>query len=223
MMCCTRSAEAGAGGSRAALGVLVAAWLLAPAAAHASVPDVALTLDDPVPYSITGSSGVFEPYSFATDGVLDFDNDAICLSGDCNVPDQDWLIFRVDVLSGSLDETAVAALFEDSNGAGYFQGGIGTAPDSADATTNADTPNWLFTSLTGKSALLFAVYDDGLLPSGGGPFGAGATNLIARVGGSGDEELGFANTQVPEPSTALLMAVGLTCLARFSRESGKRR
>lgn len=204
------------------LAVLVAGGLLVPSLASATVPSVSLTLDSPVNYSITGSSGTFEPYEFATDGILDYDNDSICLDDDCSIAGKEWLIFRVNVLSGTLDETALGPIFASAIGLGYFQGGIGSAPVSGEVTADPTSPEWQFSSLTGQSTLLFAVYDGGTLPTAGGPLGLGGAFLRARVGGSENQFAGNLTTPVPEPSTALLMALGLTCLARFSRESGRR-
>lgn len=176
------------------------------------IPAPALTLNAPVAFSITGASGTINPYLV----VPDYATDAICLDGSCTVPNdfsnQDWILFTVSVTSGTLDEVGIGALFVNAIGLGYLANASGTAPTSGDSTTAPSTPSWLFSSLSGTSAPLFAAYADGSLPSAGGPFGVGATNFMVRLGGTAQSYMGVVTTLVPEPATALLLGSALVML-----------
>jgi hypothetical protein len=196
------------------------------AASAASTPNAVYTLDAPLPFAILGATGTVTPYLPGIEGALGplYTTDVICLDGGCSDPNdfsnQDWMVFRVTVLTGSLDQVTIGALFEASNGLGYFTSLGGSAPTSGDATTNANSPEWLFSSLTGSSVPLIAVYDAGDLPSaGGGPFAPGSTNFDLRLGGSADQFLGIVTTPIPEPSTGLLLGLAMLGLARWPRRA----
>jgi len=199
-----------------ALAVIGLALAAVPAQAT-GIPNQVLTLDAQVIWDIGPASGTVDAYDPDTEAGLQYDTNAICLDGACDPPDdfstQDWLVFRVTVDPGeSLDQVTVGALFAGSLGLGYFDNLGGLDPTSGDSTTNPNSPEFFFSNpggLTGDSALLFAVYAAGSLPTAGGPFGLGATNFDLRFGGTSDQFVGNATTVVPEPSTALLMGLGL--------------
>jgi hypothetical protein len=183
-----------------------------------SIPNAIYTLDNPVAFSIIGASGTVDAYDPLVEGPLT-PATILCLDGSCSDPNdfsnQDWMVFRVSVSSGALDQVTIGALFEGANAVAYFTGLGGQAPSSGDATTNPNSPEWLFAgaSLTTQSVPLIAIYDAGDLPSaGGGPFGVGATNFDLRLGGASDQFLGAVNTLIPEPGTALLLGLGLVVL-----------
>ena len=181
------------------------------------IPSDAFTLNASVAFSITGASGTINPYLIAPN----YAADAICLDGGCTVPNnfsnQDWIVFTVTVSSGTLDEVGIGALFVNAIGAGYLANAGGTVPTSANATTAPSTPSWLFSSLSGTSAPLFVAYNDGSLPSSGGPFGVGATNFMVRLGGTAQSYMGVVTTPVPEPGTALLIGCALVILGIAGR------
>ncbi len=197
----------------------------ATASAATSTPNAVYTLDAPVAFSILGASGTVDAYDPGTEGVLGplYASDTICLDGGCGDPNdfsnQDWILVRVTVTSGSIDEVGLGALFEASNGLGYFTSLGGAAPTGGDSTTNPNTPEWSFASLTGSSAPLFVVFDAGDLPTPGGPFGLGATNFDLRVGGSSDQVQGHVTTLIPEPSTGLLLGFSLLGLGHLRRRA----
>jgi len=196
----------------ASLTLFLLSTLLSGVAAATPLPNPALTLNAPIPFSITGASGTINPYSVAPN----YATDAICLDGGCTVPNnfsnQDWIIFTITVSTGTLDEVGIGALFVNAIGAGYLTNAGGTAPTSANSTTAPSTPSWLFSSLSGTSAPLFVAYADGSLPSTGGPFGTGATNFMVRLGGTAVSYMGVVTTPVPEPTTLLLLGSALALL-----------
>jgi hypothetical protein len=198
--------------------LLVSLGFGAVSAGAAPIPNAVYTLDDPVAFSIIGASGTVDAYY----GPIDF-NDTICLDGGCGDPNdfsnQDWMIFTVTVESGTLDQVTVGALFASSIGVGYLEGTADPEPTGGNATTNPNSPEWLFASLGGTSAPLIAMYSAGALPTlGGGPFAPGATNFDLRLGGASDQFVGSVTTLVPEPTTALLVGMGLLGLG-LSRRS----
>lgn len=204
--------------------VVLAFALGGPGSASAtSVPNGVFTLDAQVPFSIIGASGTIDPYDPGAEGSLENQYlNTLCLDGACGNPNdfstQDWMVFRVTVTSGSLDEVGVGSLFQPANGVAYFTSLGGTAPTAGDATTNPNTPDWSFASLTGASAPLIAIFDAGDLPSlGGGPFGPGATNFVVRLGGSTNQVTGYVTTPIPESSTGLLVGCGLLTFAAARR------
>jgi len=204
--------------------VLAILILWVQAAAGAPIPNAIYTLDNPLSYSlIGGATGTADPYDPGVDGALDFD-DVVCLDGSCGDPNdysnQDWIVFRVSVTANFFDQVSLGSLFQASSGVGYFTGLGGDAPSSGDATTVPNTPRWYFAggSLTTVSAPLIAFFDAGDLPSaGGGPFGPGATQIDLHSGGSSQPIVGYANTLIPEPTTGLLLGVGLVGLAGSRR------
>ena len=186
------------------------------------IPSAVYTLNAPVAFSIIGASGTINPYHLSEGDLAPlYASNTICLDGACSVPNnystQSWLLVRVNVTSGSLDQVSIGSLFNASTGIGYFTGLGGSAPTSGDSTTNPNTPAASFASLTGSSVPIFAVYNAGALPSGGGPFGAGATNFTVRVGGSANQVQGKMTTLIPEPTTGLLFGLGLVALGAARR------
>ena len=68
--------------SLGALAVFVLSTLSSWSAWAIPLPDPALTLNAPVPFSITGASGTINPYLV----VPNYATDAICLDGSCTIP-----------------------------------------------------------------------------------------------------------------------------------------
>jgi hypothetical protein len=208
--------------TRSTLAVLAVALAVAAPAAATSTPNSVYTLDASVAFSIIGASGTIEAYDLS-EGFLGglYESDTVCLDGACSDPNdyssQDWLLVRVSVTSGTLDEVSIGSLFNASTGLGYFTSLGGSSPTSGDSTTNPNTPAFSFASLSGSSAPIFAVYSAGALPSGGGPFGTGATNFTVRLGGSSNQVQGHATTLIPEPATGFLLGFGLVALSAARR------
>ena len=214
-------------------GVALGLLLASVAATSASAVEIGYTLNDPpgsAPFSAGSLTGTIDPFT----GSLD-PSDTICLDGSCDLPNQDWLVFTLTVTAGSLNDAGVSALFAGSLGLGYFkQGGPaqngagGTDTYTGDATSVPNVPVFTFEGngggigLTGTSLPLFVAYANGSLPTPPGMFGEGATQfMITEYGGAGIDSPIENVTQpidiIPEPSTALLLSVGLAFLGGMAR------
>lgn len=198
-----------------------------------SAAEIAYTLDDPpgaAPFTAASLTGTVNPFT----GTL-VATDTICLDGACDLPNQDWLVFTVTVVTGALNDVGVGALFEGSLGLGYFvQGGPvqdgtgGSDLYTGDSTSNPNLPVFTFVGsggggLTGTSLPLFVTYADGALPTPAGPFGEGATQfMITEYGGAGIaspiENVTQTIDVVPEPATAFLLSVGFLLLGIVGRD-----
>ncbi|HIG70043.1 MAG: PEP-CTERM sorting domain-containing protein [Myxococcales bacterium] len=227
------------------LSSLVAGLLLLAATAGAAPIETAYTLDGQVgPVTYTGGSVTLDPVlSGGPDPFLNVSNINIeCLDGSCDIETQDWVLFEVSVVSGNVGEVGLTLLDSFASGLnalgiGYLLGG-GPIQDGGGATDlysgniiDPDLPIFNFEAngggagVTGTSLVLFVAYGDGLLPhtpTNFGAFGDGAVSfMIAPFGGAGIQS-GQGNFTtpidvIPEPTTGLLMGLGLAMLGVHAR------
>ena len=197
--------------------------------------EIGFTLDNPpgaVAFSAGSATGTVNPFN----GFLDA-NSIVCLDGSCDLLNQDWIVFTISVTSGSVNDLAIAALFEFSEGLGYFlqggpvQDGTGTTDTySGDSTSNPSVAVFNFKGnagggLAGVSLPLLTTYANGTLPTTPpGMLGEGATQFtVTEFGGAG---LGTATVNatvtqhidiIPEPHPAVLLFGGLMLLESRAR------
>ena len=194
-------------------------------AGSASAIEIGFTLDDPpgsVPFSAGTASGFVNPFT----GSLNADF-TICL-GVCDLENEDWLVFTLSVSAGAVFEVGVSALGAgNATSLGYFTPTPGSSPTSL-SLANPTVPIFQFLGgLTGTSKVLFVAYADGTLPADPNPpfpFPVGTTNfMIAEDGGAGLQTVQAVITQeteiVPEPSTALLLGLGVVLLGVYRKRS----
>lgn len=215
--------------------------LLAVAPAGALPIETAFTLDSAVgPLTPTGASISIEPIPGIEllNGITFGPNPpGVCLDGVCDSTTQDWVIFRVSVLTGNIGELGVALLDTFTNGLsalglGYFredgpvQDGTGSTATYTGSVGDPDVPIFNFVAngggagITGTSLALFVAYADGTLPhtpTDFGVFGVGAAQFMVSPFGSAAIASSNGNFTtpiniIPEPGTALLLGLGLAML-----------
>jgi hypothetical protein len=226
-------------------GGLVAALVLLTATAGAGPIETAQTLNSQIgPLVYTGGSVTLDPVvSGGPDPLLNAININIeCLDGTCDIGTQDWVLFEVSVVSGNVGEVGLTLLDTfgsglNALGIGYLLGG-GPIQDGSAATDSysgsifdPDLPIFNFEAngggagITGTSLVLFVAYGDGLLPhtpTDFGAFGDGAVSFMIEPFGGGGAASGQGNFAtpidvIPEPTTGLLMGLGLVMLGVHGR------
>jgi len=207
----------------------------------------AYTLDGQIgPVTYTGGSVTLDPVSSGgPDPVLNALNLNIdCLDGVCDIVTQDWVLFEVSVVSGSVGQVGLTLLDTflsgglNALGLGYLLGdGPGPIQDGSGGTDlytgtigDPDLPVFSFEAngggagITGTSLVLFVAYADGSLPHTPSQFpgGDGAVSfMVEQFGGagagSGQGNFTTAIDVIPEPTTGLLMGLGLALLGARRR------
>jgi hypothetical protein len=171
----------------------------------------------------------------------------VCLDGVCDSNTQDWVVFRVSVLSGDIGQLGVSLLNTFTSGMnalglGYFredgplQDGSGGTATYTGTIGDPDVPIFNFQAngggagITGTSLALFVAYADGSLPQSpvnfpNPPFGLGAAQFMVSPFGSAAiaSSNGHFTTSIdiiPEPSVAVLLGLGMAALSarRVRRE-----
>jgi len=227
--------------------VLVFAFLLAATANAAPIETAYTLDGQVGPIVYTGGSVTLDPVvSGGGDPLLSALNlDIDCLDGVCDILTQDWILFEVTVVSGNVGEVGLT-LFDtfasglEAEGMGYLLGG-GPVQDGAGGTDiytgsvigDPDLPIFNFEANGGGAGLgvgtttlvLFVAYGDGLLPqtpTDFGVFGDGAVSFMVEPfggAGAGSAQGNFTTSigVIPEPTTGLLMGIGLVMLGVHSR------
>ena len=208
--------------------------------------ETAYTLNGQVgPILYTGGSVTLDPVlSGGPDPLLNAINVNIdCLDGVCDIETQDWVLFEVSVVSGNVGEVGLTLLDTFASGLnalgiGYLLGG-GPVQDGTGGTDiyagtigDPDLPIFNFEAngggagITGTSLVLFVAYGDGLLPhtpTNFGAFGDGAVSFMIEPFGGAGAGSGQGNFDapidvIPEPTTGLMMALGLAMLGVHGRQ-----
>jgi hypothetical protein len=192
---------------------MLLAWGVASAGtAHA----LAYTLDSDKPFSWvtgTGGSGTLKAITVAEFGTLP-GLPTICLAGVCNQAIQDYLVFRVEMTSGALAQLGVSNLFATAEGMGYEDGALDPPDAFSFAVVTAPRFDWTGAGLTSAlgSEILFVTHNSGELPSA-----SGISFMITPVGSTTIPNVLATAVLIPEPATALMLALGLGGLALAGR------
>lgn len=227
---------------RLSIGVLgiVALFCLASSPATAIPQEGALTLDpadDPLAFTAGGASGQIQAIDPVRADLSLSEIDSVCLAGVCDLVNQDWIIFEVNVTAGSLDGVGVGLLSQSSLGLGYFleggpvQDGSGLTDTYTGSIGTPTVPQFTFldnsttAGLSGTSLVLFVAYANNTLPqTPPGPFavyGEGAVNFMITEWGTAEVNtlltIGNFTEPVPEPGTALLLGMGVLLLGASAR------
>lgn len=222
------------------------AVMVAPVAGAAPI-ETAYTLNTQIgPVSYTGGSVTLDPVvSGGPDPLLKaLDLHIDCLDGLCDIEVQDWVLFEVSVVSGAVGQVGLSLLDSfasglNAAGLGYLRGDpVGPLQDGSGATdlytgsiTDQDVPVFNFEAngggagITGTSLVLFVAYADGSLPhtpTNFGAFGDGAVSFMVEAFGGAGAASGQGNfatpiNVIPEPTTGLLMGLGLALLGVWHR------
>ena len=211
MMIKYRSAGRILGGALALTMLFAAAG---PSSALIPPNEEAFTLNASVgPIAYTGGSVTLDPIpgSELLNGIASGPNIGInCLDGVCDIKNQDWVVFRVSVVSGNVSELGLTLLDSfasglNSLGMGYFledgpiQDGSGSTASYAGSIGDPDLPLFTFlanggggittgsnfggSTLSDTSLALFVAFADGTLPhtpTNFGVFGDGAVSFMVE-------------------------------------------
>jgi len=218
------------------LGIAVSLWLAS--SASAALTETVFTLepaDDPLAFTAGAATGQIQAIDLSTAATSLSAGDSICLSGACDIVNQDWIIFEVAVSAGSIDGVGLGLLSQSALGMGYFlegspvQDGTGLSDTYTGSLGVPTVPQFTFldnsttAGLTGTSLVLFVAYADNTLPQTPpipfNIFGEGAVQFMITEWGSSNvsNPIGNFTEPVPEPGTALLLGMGVLMLGARAR------
>jgi len=221
------------------LGIAISLWLASSASAALTENVITLDLGTPLGFTAGTASGQIQGIDpiLANNGLSALDS--ICLTGTCDIENQDWIVFEVKVTGGSVDGVGLGLLSQSALGMGYFlqggpiQDGTGLSDTYTGSLGVPTVPQFTFlgngggAGLTGTSLALFVAYDNNTLPQTPpipfNVFGDGAVQfMVTEWGGANVTPNLLTNFTtsaevIPEPGTALLLGMGVLMLGARAR------